>query len=110
MWVGMVRGGRSSGGPADLETLRKETRLEIQLEKLPGGVWLKAHWEVRLAAVHVEAQREEARYTFLGAVSRRNGTHVRGVPVISARRWTSVMCSSTPRVVPPCPSSVARVD
>ena len=38
MWVGMVRGGHSSGGPADLETLRKETRLEIQLEKLPGGV------------------------------------------------------------------------
>ena len=66
MWVGMVRGGHSSGGPADLETLRKETRLEIQLEKLPGGVWLKAHWEVRLAAVHVEAQREEARYTVLG--------------------------------------------
>ena len=50
----MVRGGHSSGGPADLETLRKETRLEIQLEKLPGGVWLEAHWEVRLAAVHVE--------------------------------------------------------
>ena len=70
MWVGMVRGGHSSGGPADLETLRKETRLEIQLEKLPGGVWLEAHWEVRLAAVHVEAQREEARYTVLGALSR----------------------------------------
>ena len=70
MWVGMVRGGHSSGGPADLETLRKETRLEIQLEKLPGGVWLKAHWEVRLAAVHVEAQRKEARYTVLGALSR----------------------------------------
>ena len=29
MWVGMVRGGHSSGGPADLETLRKETRLKI---------------------------------------------------------------------------------
>ena len=26
----------------------------------------EAHWEVRLAAVHVEAQREEARYTVLG--------------------------------------------
>ena len=70
MWVGMVRGGHSSGGPADLETLRKETRLEIRLEELPGGVWLEAHWEVRLAAVHVEAQREEARYTVLGALSR----------------------------------------
>ena len=33
-------------------------------------MWLKAHWEVRLAAVHVEAQREEARYTVLGALSR----------------------------------------
>ena len=63
-------GGHSSGGPADLETLRKETRLEIQLEKLPGGVWLEAHWEVRLAAGYVEAQREEARYTVLGALSR----------------------------------------
>ena len=68
MWVGMVRGGHSSGGPADLETLRKETRL--LLEKPPGGVRLEAHWEVRLAAVHVEAQREEARYTVLGALSR----------------------------------------
>ena len=53
-----------------LEALREETRLEIWLEELPGGVWLKAHWEVRLAAVHVEAQREEARYTVLGALSR----------------------------------------
>ena len=53
-----------------LEALREETRLEIRLEELPGGVWLEAHWEVRLAAVHVEAQREEARYTVLGALSR----------------------------------------
>ena len=30
---------------------------------------MEAHWEVRLAAVHVEAQREEARYTVLGALS-----------------------------------------
>ena len=28
----------------------------------------EAHWEVRLAAVHVEAQREEARYTVLGTL------------------------------------------
>ena len=51
-----------------LEALREETRLEIRLEELPGGVWLEAHWEVRLAAVHVEAQREEARYTVLGTL------------------------------------------
>ena len=82
MWVGMVRGGHSSGGPADLETLRKETRLEIQLKKLPGGVWLKAHWEVRLAAVHVEAQREEARYTVLGALSRS--------PAAPTTSWASI--------------------
>ena len=36
-----------------LEALREETRLEIRLEELPGGVWLEAHWEVRLAAVHM---------------------------------------------------------
>ena len=41
-----------------LEALREETRLEIRLKELPGGVWLEAHWEVRLAAVHVEAQWE----------------------------------------------------
>ena len=34
-----------------LEALREETRLEIRLEELPGGVWLEAHWEVRVVAV-----------------------------------------------------------
>ena len=69
----MVRGGRSSGGPADSGPPGGPAGGDPPGDLAGGASWggvVGGPLEVRLAAVHVEAQREEARYTVLGALSR----------------------------------------